>query len=112
MRYIPCTIRTSRCESEDIWIVSVPFNAVENASERFTELLSGSRKKIVFLDCKTEFIITAGSATRNGRCVPITKDWLECLKQLFSDNIRPGISHLDWDFSDRYGNVGITVFVK
>ena len=111
MRYIPCTIQSFRCKSEDTWIISVPFDAVKNASERFTELLSGTRRNIVFLDSKTEFTITADSAICSGRRIPITKDFLECLKKLFSSDIQPGKSHLDYDFSDRCGDVTITVLV-
>lgn len=106
MRYVSCTIETG----DDFWVVSVPADAVENAGARLSELLSGTRRRIVFLDRKTEFTITTESAVCNGRCVPITKDWLECLEKLFTRDIRPGISHLDWEFSNQH--MDIAVFIQ
>ena len=108
MRYIPCTIETAG----DYWCVIVPVDAVENASSLFGELLAGDRKRVVFLDRKTELTLTADSATCNGRRISITRDFLECIYKLFSQDIRPGISHIDCDFPDKHGDFGITVFIK
>ena len=107
MLCIPCTIEAGA----DFWIITVPANAVENATERLSELRSGTRKRVVFLDRKTELTLTADTVTYNGRCVSITQNWLECLEMLFTGDIRPGISHLDWAFSDRLGDIDITVMI-
>ena len=108
MRYIPCTMETGTSQGEDFWIIRVPADAVETAASLLSELLSGTRKRIVFLDRKTEFILTADTAAHNGRSVPITKDFLEYLDKLFS--VRR-TNHIDYDFSDCHGDVTITVFV-
>ena len=108
MRYIPCTIETVG----DDWCVIVPADAVKNASSLFGELLAGGRKRVVFLDQKTELSITTDSATYSGRQISITGDFLECVQRLFSQDIRPGISHIDYDFSDKHGDFGITIFIK
>ena len=112
MKYIPCTIETLRTGTEDFWIIKVPADAVGTAASLLSELLSNTRRRIVFLDRKTEFTLTAESAAYCGRSISVTKNWLECLARLFSNDIHPGISHLDWDFSDRHGNIGITVFIE
>ena len=109
MRFIPCTIEMLHTAEEDSWIITVPVHALDDAARLFSELLSGIRKRIVFLDRKTEFTITRDTAAYNGRSVNITGAYLECLEKLFSADIRPGISHLDWDFSDTSGNICITV---
>ena len=108
MRYIPCTIETVG----DDWCVIVPADAVKNASSLFGELLAGDRKRVVFLDQKTELSITTDSATYSGRQISITGDFLECVQRLFSQDIRPGISHIDYDFPDKHGDFGITIFIK
>ena len=112
MRYVPCTIEMLHTAKEDFWIITVPVHALDDAARLFSELLSGIRKRIVFLDRKTECTLTAESVTCCGRSIPITKNFLECLKKLFYPDIRPSISHLDWDFSDRHGNIGISVFIQ
>ena len=111
MFFVPCTICVLRDHEEDCWVISVPAYAVETAAGRLAELHSGVRKRIVFLDQKTEFVLTADTVTYHGRCVPITQNWLECLEKLFTGDIRPGISHLDWEFPDRLGNINITVMI-
>ena len=108
MRYIPCTIETVG----DDWCVIVPADAVKNAASLFGELLARDRKRVVFLDRKTELSITRDSATCNGRQISITGDFLECVQRLFSQDIRPGISHIDYDFPDKHSEFGITVFIK
>ena len=108
MRYIPCTIETVG----DDWCVIVPADAVKNSSSLFGELLAGGRKRVVFLDQKTELSITRDSAACNGRQISITRDFLECVQKLFSQDIRPGFSHIDYDFPDKHGDFGITVFIK
>ena len=108
MRYIPCTIETAG----DDWCIIVPADAVKNASSLFDELLAGGRKRVVFLDHKTEMSITTDYAAYNGRLVSITRDYLECVQRLFSQDIRPGISHIDYDFPDKHSEFGITVFIK
>ena len=108
MRYIPCTIETVG----DDWCVIVPADAVKNASALFGELLAGGRKRVVFLDRKTELSMTRDSAACNGRQLSITGDFLECVQRLFSQDIRPGISHIDSDFPDKHGDFGITIFIK
>ena len=108
MRYIPCTIETVG----DDWCVIVPADAVKNAASLFGELLAADRKRVVFLDRKTELSITRDSAICNGRQIPITGDFLECVQRLFSQDIRPGISHIDYDFPDKHGDFGITIFIK
>ena len=108
MRYIPCTIETAG----DDWCVIVPADAVKNASSLFDELLADSRKRVIFLDRKTELSITTDYAACNGRQISITRDFLECVQRLFSQDIRPGISHIDYDFPDKHGDFGITVFIK
>ena len=112
MRYIPCAIETLSAHREDCWIISVPAEAIKNASSLFDELLAGDRKRVVFLDRKTELILTADSATCNGRRISITRDFLECVQRLFSQDIRPDFSHIDYDFPDKHGDFGITVFIK
>ena len=109
MRYIPCTIEMLRTDEEDFWIITVPVHAVDDAARLFSELLSGTRKRIVFQDRKREFTLTGDTAAYDGRSISITGAYLECLEKLFSADIRPGISHLDWDFSDTNGNLCITV---
>ena len=109
MRTIPCTIEVHRDHSADCWVIQVPEYSLKDAAEWFSELLSGSRKRVVFLDHKTDFTVTADSATFNNRQVPITRTWLECLEKLFSAR---HTNHIDYDFSDRHGDVTITVFVK
>ena len=109
MKFIPCTIETGSSRGEDFWIINVPSQAVNDAARLFSELLSGIRKRIVFQDRKTEFTLTGDTAAYDGRSVNITGAYLECLEKLFSADIRPGISHLDWDFSDTNGNLCITV---
>ena len=94
---------------EDSWIITVSIQAANDAARLFSELLSGIRKRIVFQDRKTECTLTGDTAAYNGRSVSITGAYLECLEKLFSADIRPGISHLDWDFSDTSGNICITV---
>ncbi len=108
MRYIPCTIETSG----DDWCVIVPADAVETASALFDELLSGDRKRVAFLDHKTELTLTTDYAACNGRRISITRDFLEYVQRLFSQDIRPGFSHIDYDFPDKHGDFGITVFIK
>ena len=112
MKAIPCTIETHPAHIQDCWIISVPADAVKNASSLFDELLAGARKRVVFLDRKTELSITRDSAACNGRQIPITGDFLECVQRLFSQDIRPGISHIDYDFPDKHGDFGITIFIK
>ncbi len=109
METIPCTIETFSDHGEDFWVIHVPASAAKDAAARFSELLSGTRKRIVFLDRKTEFILTTDTATYNGRSVLVTRDFPECLEKFFSREIRPGIDHIDWDLSDKHGNIGITV---
>ena len=108
MQYLPCTIEIAG----DYWCVIVPADAVETASSLFEELLADGRKRVVFLDRKTELTITADSAACSGRQISITRDFLECVQRLFSQDIRPGISHIDYDFHDKHGDFGITVFIK
>lgn len=105
MQYIPCTIEIGH----NFRIITVPVDAVGNAAGQISGLLTGTRKKIVFLDGKTEFVVTAGTAACNGRCVSITKNWLECLERLFTGDIRPGISHLDWEFSDQHIDITVRI---
>ena len=109
MKYIPCTIETLSDHGEDCWIIHVPAADANDAAALFSQLLSGIRKRVVFQDRKTEFTLTSDTAAYNGRSVNITGAYLECLEKLFSADIRPGISHLDWDFSDTSGNTCITV---
>lgn len=111
MKYIPCTIQNRSCHGENCWVLSVPVDAVKNAAAEMTRLISGKTKRIVFSDRKTEFVITTESVTFSGRRISITKDWLECIEKLFSSPCRPGYSHIDEDFSDKHGDVCITVFV-
>lgn len=106
MRSIPCSIDTIHTPQVDCWIISVPTNAVGNATADFSDLLADKRKKIVFSDRKTDFIVTSDSAAYDGRRISVTKDWLECLERLFSD---PHSCHIDYDFSDKHGDVSITV---
>ncbi|MBQ2920034.1 MAG: hypothetical protein IJE58_02525 [Oscillospiraceae bacterium] len=109
MKYIPCTIETLSDHGDDCRIIHVPAADANDAAALFSQLLSGIRKRIVFQDRKTEFTLTSDTAAYNGRSVNITGAYLECLEKLFSADIRPGISHLDWDFSDTNGNLCITV---
>ena len=112
MRYIPCTIETLSAPGENCWIISVPADVVKNAAALFAELLADDRKQIVFLDRKTELTITRNSAACNEKRICITSDFLECIQNLFSQNVRPGISHIDYDFPGKHGDFGITVFIK
>ena len=112
MKAIPCTIETLPAHIQDCWIISVPADALETASSLFEELLAGGRKRVVFLDRKTELTITADAAACNGRQVSITRHFLECVQRLFLQDIRPGISHVDYDFHDKHSEFGITVFIK
>ena len=108
MQYILCTIEIAG----DFWCISVPADAVETASSLFEELLADGRKRVAFLDHKTELTLTTDYAACNGRRIPITKDFLECVQRLFSQDIRPGISHIDYDFPDKHGDFGIAIFIK
>ena len=109
MKTIPCTIEILSAHSEDCWIITVPTAVVDTAAAVISELLSGIRTRMVFLDRKREFALTADTAACNGRSIPVTGTFLECLEKLFSVNIRPGISHLDWEFSDQYGGLDLTI---
>lgn len=106
MRSIPCSIDIIRTPQEDCWIISVPASTAVCTAAEFSGLLGGKRKKIVFSDRKTDFIVTSDSAAYDGRRISVTKDWLECLERLFSN---PQSSHIDYDFSDKHGDVSITV---
>ncbi len=112
MKTIPCIIETGISPGEDFWIITVPIQAANDAAQLLSELLSGIRKRIVLQDRKTEFTLTSDTAAYNERSVSVTSDYLECLEKLFSADIHPGISHLDWDFSDKHGNLCICVFIK
>ena len=106
MRSIPCSIDIIRSHREECWIISIPADSAGNAAVDCSDLLTGKRKNMIFADRKTEFIITSGFAACNGRQIPITKIWLECLHHLFSDI---HTDHIDYDFSDWHGDVSITV---
>ena len=113
MLFIPCTIHTHRDRFQDFWIISVPADAVKNASELLAKLLSGQRRKVVFLDHKTGFTLTTDTAAYNGRIISIAGgDFLKCLKKLFSHDIHHGINHIDWEFSDKHGDIDITVQIE
>ena len=109
MKTVPCTIETGTSQGEDFWIITVPAAAVDTAAALLSELLSGTRKRMVFLDRKREFTLTADTAACNGRSIPVTGNFLECLEKLFSTDIRPGISHLDWEVPNQH--ICITVMI-
>ena len=108
MKTIPSTIQTFSNHGEDFWKIDIP----AQAAEQLSELLSSIRKRIVFQDRKTEFTLTTDTAAYNGQSISVTSDFLECLEKLFSTDIRPGRSHLDYDFSDKHSNICITLCIK
>lgn len=109
MKYITCTIRTFSKGGEDCWIISVPADSAKAAAVEMAGLLSGSVNKVVFSDRKNDFVVTADSVTCNNRRIRITRIWLQCIEKLFTHNIHPGCSHIDYDFSDKSGDISITV---
>ena len=112
MKYIPCTIRFLREPAEQTWAITVPAAVVDTAAGLISELLNGTRKRLVFLDQKSEFAVTADFAAYNGHQIPISRDFLECLEKLFSTPFRPGINHIDFECSDNQGNVNISIFIQ
>ena len=106
MKYIPCTIRLLREPAEQTWAITVPAAVVDTAAGLISELLNGTRKRLVFLDQKSEFAVTADFAAYNGRQIPISRDFLECLEHLFSAR---ETDHIDYEFSHKSGIITITV---
>ena len=106
MRSIPCTIHTIRTHREECWILSVPSGSAGNGAASLADLMAGKQKQIILSDRKTDFLVTSGFISFGGRQIAITKNWLECVHRLFSD---AHTDHIDFDFSDRNGDVSITV---
>lgn len=112
MKNIPCTIQTISCRGEDCWEISVPCDYASEAALEFAALHLGRAEKIVFSDKTDLFTIRADAVSLGLRTISVTPCWLEAVWCLFLDIHRNGWSdtaHIDQDFSDRNGNLSITV---
>ena len=112
MKYIPCSIDTIHTTAEDFWEISVPSVYASEAALEFAALHLRRTKKIVFSDKTNCFTIFSDAVALGNRTVSVGQCWLDAVWCLFLDTHRNGWSHtahIDQDFSDRSGNLTITI---
>ena len=114
MKYIPCIIETLHTDTENYWHITVSAKYCADAAVDFSALHLGRSEQMVFADKDQRFTICPNSVTLGQRTVAVDESWLEAVWCLFLDTYRNGwtnTAHIDQDFSDRNGDLCITIAI-